>query len=276
MQGVRFGLRAGRGSSGIARTSGLTLRAEPGNGFLRRTIASKVRSLSELLRAAFLTTTIALTLSASAHAEIIQRTGGGYNPNNDFHGRGIVDTLLVAGPAQYGERFEGQTGPSGRFWDQLSGQPSGPLILLPGEPSQNLHLKGYGAITTLAGCSSIGGGCPFGTAEGEGAISILLDRDASRFAIRIFGATEGSARFEFFAVDGSILGSHRLDFVLRNSTYTFRATEGERIRGISITNMDPGGISFSNPSFTFLSEPRGLTLAGLAALLALFRAHRES
>jgi len=181
---------------------------------------------------------------------------------------GVVD---LDGSA-YAERFAGQTlGASGLF-DTLSGLPSGPLSLVAGAASQNLVAATLGSV----GVSGLGAaGFPAEDANGEGAFSILLDVDSAEFGIEILGANAGTATFDFYRRDGSLIESVTLTG-LSDGLYGFAREGGEiDIAGVSITNDDPAGIGFDNVRFA-VPEPGSAGLLALGLLGTGLAARRSS
>lgn len=184
-------------------------------------------------------------------------------------GTGTRNSLVNQTGAQYGERFDGQFFFTGGF-DTLSGTPSGPLTLLPGAAAQNLELvsEPFGGSITIAGCSIAN--CPNVNAIGEGALSVFLSSDTDVFGFDVAGSDGGVGRFQFFSRSGNILGDITIAS-LSDSFFGFRTTAGERIAGVSLTNMDLGGIGFDNVTFNQLSPvpiPAALPLF-LSGLIAL-------
>jgi len=180
---------------------------------------------------------------------------------------GIIDLI----GASFGERFAGQTlGTSGDS-DILSGTPSGPLSLVAGVAGANLVAFNYspGGIV-LAGLGHVG--YPSFSAIGEGAFTILFDRDQSEFGFQSVGGNAGSAVFDFWARDGSLIAS-LTPMNLGTDLFGFARDGGVKdIAGISIYNTDVGGIAFNDIIFDVpgpddprqAPEPATLALLGVA------------
>jgi len=169
-----------------------------------------------------------------------------------------IDGVLDLAGSSYAERFGAQTlGTSGLF-DTLSGVPSGPLSLVSGAASENLVVADVGSVG-IAGLGALG--FPEEGANGEGALSILLDLDSPEFGIQILGANAGSATLEFFRRDGSSIDSVVLAG-LTDGFYGFAREGGlADIAGVSITNDDPAGIGFDHVRFLVPEPATGLLAA---------------
>src|SRR5690242_6906658 len=74
---------------------------------------------------------------------------GGESPGTNYDG------LLWSGGVEFAERFAGQTVSSNGDFDQISGNPTSPLILQPGAPGQNLDVFTYSS-NVLTGLGHIG------------------------------------------------------------------------------------------------------------------------
>jgi hypothetical protein len=82
------------------------------------------------------------------------------------------------------ERFQGQSvQPLGDF-DVITGGPSGPLVLLPGLPNQNLCPSSSGGYSGIAGLSHRG---YVDAGIGEGAMAMLFGLDQSKLAFDFRG-----------------------------------------------------------------------------------------
>jgi hypothetical protein len=197
-----------------------------------------------LLKAGFLTTaTAGVMVDNTISTEIV----------NNFFGvpDGVIDTLFTQTGATYGERFAGQTLSASGSFDALSGTPTSPLTLLPGESTRNLMIIGG----DLAGCGPqpFSSGCPAASSVGEGAISVLLDEQSDVFGISVAGGNAGPLTLDFFSIQGVLVES--LNVVAFSGFQGFRATEGDLIAGVSITNRDFGGIFFNFLSFNQTEPP---------------------
>ena len=107
---------------------------------------------------------------------------------------------------------------------------------------------------------------------GEGALSILLDSATDVFGMDVVGSNGGAFTVQFFAINGSLLGTITQG-ISGDGSFGFRATAGEQIRGVSITNTDSGGIGYDNVTFNAVSEvpePASVAMWGLGALGLVF------
>ena len=203
---------------------------------------------------------------------------GGPPPGTNYDG------ILNFGGVLIGERFAGQTLSFSGNSDVLSGSPTGPLSLVVGTPGQNvaiLSIPAEGVPTNaVVGLGRLG--FPNPLAIGEGAVAILFDNDQSQFGFQSLGGNLGSANFDFFRRDGSLIQALTPTRLGSNSFGFEREGSINDIAGISIWNTDPGGIAFDNiifdipgddvpvdePVATPVSEPAtlGLLAIGLVGL----------
>ncbi|AZZ94541.1 hypothetical protein EUZ85_29030 [Hahella sp. KA22] len=172
-----------------------------------------------------------------------ESVAGGAAPGTNYDG--VID--LVG--ASFAEKFDGQTLSTSGNSDILSGTPTGgALTLSVGAAGRNLNVFTYGGDgNVLTGLGHLG--WPNFDAIGEGAVAILFDNDQSEFGFQSVGGNLGSAVFEFWARDGSLL-----DTIMPTSLgtdYFGFAREGglQDIAGISIYNTDPAGIGFDDIIF---------------------------
>ncbi|MEM7042726.1 MAG: PEP-CTERM sorting domain-containing protein [Pseudomonadota bacterium] len=161
------------------------------------------------------------------------------------------DEVLNFGGVLIGERFAGQTLSFSGNSDVLSGTPTGPLSLVAGEPNQNLTITqstSEGIFSNVvAGLGPVG--FPAFNAVGEGAVAILFDNDQSQFGFQSVGGDLGSATFEFFRRDGSLIDT-LTPTSLTTDFFGFAREDGiNDIAGISIWNTDLAGIGFDNIIF---------------------------
>jgi len=197
---------------------------------------------------------------------------GGDAPDTNYDG------LLNFGGVLIGERFAGQTLGSSGNSDTLSGAATGPLTVLAGAAGQNLVVLSDSVSQVLAGLGRLG--FPSFDAIGEGAVAILFDNDQSSFGFRSVGGDLGSATFDFFRRDGSLIDT-LTPVGLGTDAFGFLREGGLRdIAGISIWNTDPGGIGFDDIIFDVPGDgvapvplPAGvwLLLSGVGGLVALRR-----
>ena len=170
---------------------------------------------------------------------------GGPAPGTNY------DNLLNFGGILIGERFAGQTLSFIGNSDSLSGNPTGPLSVIAGAPNQNLAIAESpleGAFTNaLAGIGPIG--FPNFNGIGEGSVAILFDNDQSQFGFQSVGGNLGTANFDFFRRDGSLIQTLTPTNLTSNSFGFERDGGVNDIAGISIWNTDFGGIAFDNIIF---------------------------
>lgn len=190
------------------------------------------------------------TLSGSAFSDF-EDLGLSTNESVNF------DSIFESQNTSFGEYFTGQTvGTNGDF-DTLSGLPSGTLQLNAGAPNQNINaIEGAGGIPNNTAISGLGPtGFPNSSSIGEGAISILFDFDQSEFGFEIIGANSGTAHIQFFTRNGSLFDDIMLDLGAGTSSWGFLTDDNSQaIAGVSITNIDAGGIGYDN--FIYDTEGR--------------------
>ncbi|MBI4652594.1 PEP-CTERM sorting domain-containing protein [Candidatus Desantisbacteria bacterium] len=163
---------------------------------------------------------------------------GGPAPGTNY------DNLFESDGAMFGEHFAGQTLSYNGNSDVLSGAPTGgTLNLVAGSASQNLNVFNYSS-NVLTGLGPLG--FPDFDAIGEGAISLVFDNDQSEFGFQLLGGDMGSAYIYFYARNASLIDTIQLNN-LSDSYYGFSREGGVNdIAGISIYNLDGGGIGFDN------------------------------
>jgi hypothetical protein len=207
------------------------------------------------LTAAFLTGSLLAAQPASAQitqVDYASLTGtqnvnfsgvtGGTAPGTNYNG------ILVVDGVHFGERFKGQTVTANAQYDQISGLPDGNLVLLPGDPGQNLDVFTSPAGPVLSGIGPLG--YPENDGIGEGAVSILFGADQSQFGFQYAGGNGGDAYVSFFRVDGSLIGTFTLSNLALISSFGFVRDGGiADIRGVNIWNADVTGIGLR--SFRF-------------------------
>jgi hypothetical protein len=213
------------------------------------------------------------TVMGSANAAIVIDNTVAGSVTNNFNAlvSGNVAGLISQSGATYGERFSGQTLSTAGGFDALSGSPSGPLSLLSNAVlADNIGILAFGSQVIYG---------DLGGAIGEGALSILFGLTTSLLGFDIVGTDAGDFTVQFFGASGNLLGSIT-ETSIGDGFFGFRATAGEQIAGVSITNTDPAGIGYDNVTFNqsaAVPEPGSLALLGLglAGIVALRRRQRD-
>ncbi len=161
---------------------------------------------------------------------------------------GSYSGLLTLNGASYGEHFTGQTVTVVNDLDVITGIPDTQLNLVANlNAADNIGLVSYQGNNAIFG--DVAG------MVGEGALSVLFDIETDVLGFDIVGSNNGDFTVDFFANDGSLLNS--ITQSVTNSFFGFSVQTGALISGISITNIDIGGIGFNN--FTFNGNGNGNT-----------------
>lgn len=187
--------------------------------------------------------------------ELVQRIDFESLPRVPSPGR-AVDTIAVFDGARIAERFRGQVVVQSDGFDALLAQPERPLALEPGQPGQNLAFEFVYFMSNLM-MGTAPPGFPERAGGGEGAVSILFDRDQSALGFRVASepkpkspAAKGQMQVTFFRRDGSRIALMNVELDWMLGSYGFRRTDGtEDIAGISITNRDPQGVMIDDVIF---------------------------
>lgn len=159
--------------------------------------------------------------------------------------------------ASIAERFVGQVITQHQGFDRLTPMAQGPLRLQAGAPGQNLSVSFIFMLSNqLEGLAPPG--YPAREASGEGAISILFDRDQFALGFRVAaelppreaGPARGMMTVTFYRRDGSMIDTMPVELEWGRAAYGFLRNGEERdIAGIAITNSDPAGIAIDDLIF---------------------------
>lgn len=187
---------------------------------------------------------------------------GGPAPGTNY------DNIFESGGASFGERFEGQTITYNGDFDEINGLPSGAsLSLVAGAANENLGIYSY-STNVMYGLGNTG--YPNYNAIGEGSFAVLFDYDQSEFGFQLVGGNSGSATIDFYARNGSLIESIIISS-LSEDYYGFSRDGGVNdIAGISLYNIDGGGVGFDNlihdvPGIS-VPEPSAILLMGIGLL----------
>jgi hypothetical protein len=178
-------------------------------------------------------------------------------PRNPEPGFNLNAPMRVHG-AWLGERLAGQRTGSAPS-DVILGIPSLPLAVAPGMEGQNLSVafhRGFGSNALFpvgpGGFTSLGG-------RGEGAATILFDRDQAAFGLRIHAdyadplgkrPTPGKLQLALYSRTGALIA--RTEHVLGYGVTEIglrRDGDIPDIAAVVITNTDPGGIAIDDILF---------------------------
>lgn len=196
-----------------------------------------------------------------AHSGVVIDNSVSGAVTNDFNAlpSGNVSGLITQTGATYGERFSGQTLSIAGGFDALSGTPSSLTLQPNAVVSSNIGIITFGVMGKLI-YGDLNG------TLGEGALSVLLGAGSDIFGLSFIGTERGAFLAQFFRADGSLITS--ISETAADAFFGFRATGGDQIWGISITNTDPAGLGIDNVTFNQLNstvpEPASLALVGLA------------
>lgn len=167
--------------------------------------------------------------------------------------------------ARVGERFTGQglrvvPGPEGGQHDGLTGQPTAPLALDTGAPDEGLSISFHRAFRSNAVYPLGPRRWPVPDARGEGALAVLFARDVCAVALRLhteyvnaLGSNTGhvgDVTVTFHARDGRQIARTRHAPGGGITGYGFaRPGRMADIAGITLTNLDKGGIAVDDIRF---------------------------
>ena len=202
--------------------------------------------------------TLAEGIVATPYAEAVQSLTSVVDfENPPFQRKRFVETQpLQEACATFGEAFMGQRIRTveifGDSFDSIGGKPSSPLALAP--PSMLWFLTreqlSHGRSVALLGNGPKGADKQAGV--GEGAIAILFDIPQSAVAFTYdthspdVKQRRGTMVLRFFDAEGRQLGFRR-ERLGRRGDVAFRTQNSQfDIKGILITNIDPGGIAIDD------------------------------
>lgn len=168
-----------------------------------------------------------------------------------------LDGIQPAKGAAFAERFAGQALLSAGGFDVVVSDPAGPLRLAAGAPGENLSVSFiYMLSNQLEGLAAPG--YPAREASGEGAVSVLFERDQFALGFRVAAEPEpregagepGRMTVAFYRRDGMRIAEMEIALDWGRGDYGFiRAGEVDDIAGITITNRDPAGIAIDDLIF---------------------------
>ena len=242
---------------------------------------------------------LGMVLTAPTSAAQPALTTCGYasisGPLVDFEGLTAqnYDTVLTSQGVQFGERFMGQTltidSSIAPFeFDVLSGTPSAPLTVQVGLVDQNISVapivmgQGLIGLSPLAALPPPDANIVHGV--GEGSVAMLFPAPASRVGFRLGGGhavPQNMIFLDFFRTDGSSIVSFSL--TASNAVFGFcRDADIEDIAGVSIYNIDLGGVTFDDVVFQStaaaplpLLSPLAIALLGTLLGAAVIRRLRR-
>jgi len=184
----------------------------------------------------------------------------------------IFDGILESRDVRFAERFLGQTlsivpptgVPLAGPLDELSGVPSDPLTLQPGDPNKNLAVQTEGEPpnNALFPCGNLT--CLLFAGRGEGALALIFPAPVSAFGFVASGGDPpgGDIVVQFFRADGTLIAVVTVLAELDPAVGRFGfLREGgiKDIAGVSIHTTDPGGLRYDD--FVF-GEVAKVLLAG--------------
>ncbi|PCH73733.1 MAG: hypothetical protein COC12_04665 [Rhodobacteraceae bacterium] len=160
--------------------------------------------------------------------------------------------------AWLGERLAGQV-TSGAPWDVIDGKPRVPLAVVPGKPGQNQSVALHRGFASNALFPIGPGGFPAVGARGEGAVTILFDRDQAAFGLRIQAdyadplgnrPPPGKVQMAFYTRKGMLIAwtERQLGYGITEIGWR-RAGNIPDIAAVVITNTDPGGVAIDDIVF---------------------------
>lgn len=168
-----------------------------------------------------------------------------------------LDDLQPFDGAIIGERFSGQSLSHEGGFDRLSPTPLAPLSLQAGESGENLAVSFIFQLSNqLVGLGPAG--YPARESSGEGAVSVLFERDQFAVGFRVAAdprpkaedPQRGIMTVAFYRRDGSVIDMLQVALDWGRGSYGFiREGEAQDIAGITIVNFDPEGIAIDDIIF---------------------------
>ena len=147
-----------------------------------------------------------------------------------------------------GERFVGQQTSSAGGFDVVEGRPSMPLTIDDSiEAKYGINLLWIYSTTVVDGLGPVG--FPDSGAIGDGALSILYERDQLLVGFDLVGSNGGGLRIQLFDRSGVLLDDFTFEET-SNRTYVFFSNQ-MNIAGLTLSNFDWGGLAFDN----FIFQP---------------------
>lgn len=224
----------------------------PGVSLLRPALVIALAGFASTLSAQVLPesyATLARELDGRINFETLpQRPEPGFNLNA---------AMRFAG-AWLGERLAGQS-VGGAPYDVITGTPALPLAIRPGKPNQNLAVARHRGFASNAVFPIGPGGFDAIGARGEGAVTILFDRDQAAFGLRVqadyadplgIRPRPGRLKLQLYSRKGVLIGEteHLLGYGI---TEIGLRREGNipDIAAVVITNVDPGGVAIDDIVF---------------------------
>lgn len=165
-----------------------------------------------------------------------------------------IDSLLGDARVVFGEAFAGQV-VTGTPFDTLTGTPSAPLTLYPGDMGENHALAYHAGFGSVALFPLGPWGFPAVAARGEGAVAMQFTRDVTAVGLRVHSdyadplgsrPVPGSLLIQFYDRAGHLLDRHS---ILLDTGITDLGFSGPPFAAVVITNTDPGGIAIDDIIF---------------------------